>query len=200
MPFDPGFNQCYLVGVIAKAPEYVYMYHGFRTYEGVINVVRLSGEIDRLPFVVKEEIALRMRAGDRVELIGTVQHRDRHMFPNVENRLVVNVGECNKVPVSKSAENVVVLSGNICRTPVLRETPRGRIICEITLAVPKGYGPQEYIFCIAWNALALSLSEQAIGAPIQISGRFQSRAYQKCLPDGSTQNRTALEISISSVS
>lgn len=93
--------------------------------------------------------------------------------------------------------NSVFLNGFICKKPIYRTTPFGREISDILLAVNRAYNKSDYIPCIAWGRNARFASHLEIGDNIRIWGRIQSRQYQKKLPDGTVDERTAYEVSIS---
>ena len=93
--------------------------------------------------------------------------------------------------------NTVFLSGALCKPPSFRTTPFGREIADLMLAVNRSYGKSDYIPCIAWGRTARFASGLSVGDHVQLQGRFQSRVYQKQLPDGTVQERTAYEVSVS---
>lgn len=100
-------------------------------------------------------------------------------------------------PDEVKASNSIYLNGFICKAPVYRTTPFGREIADILLAVNRAYNKSDYIPCIAWGRNARYASNFEIGDNIKVWGRIQSRNYQKKLPDGSVEERTAYEVSIS---
>ena len=65
------------------------------------------------------------------------------------------------------------------------------------LAVNRAYNKSDYIPAIAWGRNAKYAGEFAVGDKVAVSGRIQSRTYQKVLPDGSTEERVAYEVSVS---
>ena len=92
--------------------------------------------------------------------------------------------------------NTIVLSGSLCKPPIFRRTPLGRSICDLMLAIPRRYGRADYLPVIAWGQLAVSASEKMVGEHLALEGRVQSRTYQKVLPDGTVDLRTAYEVSM----
>ena len=71
------------------------------------------------------------------------------------------------------------------------------IVRDFFSAVNRSYGKSDYIPCIAWGRTARFASGLNVGDHVQLQGRFQSRVYQKQLPDGTVQERTAYEVSVS---
>ena len=90
--------------------------------------------------------------------------------------------------------NDVVLEGYICKEPVFRRTPLGRDICDMMLAVPRGFHRADYLPCILWGRTAQELAECRVRDQVQIVGRLQSRVYTK-VTDAGTEERTAYEVS-----
>ena len=93
--------------------------------------------------------------------------------------------------------NTIVLSGYICKPPVYRTTPFNREIADILLAVNRSYNKSDYIPCIAWGRNARFAKNLAVGEKIALSGRIQSREYQKRFSDDDIKILTAYEVSIS---
>lgn len=97
------------------------------------------------------------------------------------------------------APNRIELEGYVCKPPVYRTTPFGREICDMLLAVNRAYNKSDYIPAIVWGRNAKYAGEFAVGDRVAVTGRIQSRTYQKTLPDGSTEERVAYEVSVSQI-
>ena len=93
-------------------------------------------------------------------------------------------------------ENLVLLTGTLCKAPVLRRTPLGRDICDLMVAVNRHYGRSDYLPCLVWGARAHAAARWRVGTVVSLTGRLQSRDYQKLLADGAAEDRTAFEISV----
>ena len=195
---EPGINDVYLVGAVERKPEFVYSEHGHKIYEGMLAVPRRSGEIDHVPIVGTDDMMDGLNVGRQVSVLGRIRHRDRHAYPLSVYRTVVFVEDVCFTP-NLPPMNAVKLSGHICRPPYFRTTPRGRDLCELTMAVPRGNGPQDYVLCIAWNESAHVARDMHVGRAVEVSGRFQSREYTKRLPDGSSETRMTHEVSLDSI-
>ena len=91
--------------------------------------------------------------------------------------------------------NQILLSGSLCKPPILRRTPLGRSICDLMLAVPRRYGRADYLPVIAWGQLAARASGLQVGDRITLEGRVQSRTYHKVTETG-TEERVAYEVSM----
>ena len=93
--------------------------------------------------------------------------------------------------------NSILLSGYICKPPIYRTTPFNREIADLLVAVNRAYNKSDYIPCIAWGRNARFVKNLAVGDKIAISGRIQSREYQKKLTDTEMKVMTAYEVSVS---
>ena len=89
--------------------------------------------------------------------------------------------------------NRVTLTGALCKAPIYRSTPFGREICDMMLAVNRAFGKSDYIPCIAWGRNAQYAARFGVGDRISLTGRLQSREYQKLLESGEYMTRNAYE-------
>ena len=102
----------------------------------------------------------------------------------------------NLTTTQEPMQNEAVLTGTVCKPPVYRQTPLGRQITDLCLAVPRLYRRTDYIPCILWGRTALAAAEYPIGTELTLTGRLQSRTYLKNLGETS-ETRTAYELSVS---
>ena len=65
------------------------------------------------------------------------------------------------------------------------------------MAVNRYYNKSDYIPAIAWGRNARFVKNLAVGDKIALSGRIQSREYQKKQADESLITMTAYEVSVS---
>ena len=107
--------------------------------------------------------------------------------------------EENEITKKDVITNEVVLVGYICKKPIYRQTPFGREIADILLAVNRAYNKSDYIPCIAWGRNARFCQNLEVGAQIKLVGRVQSRTYEKKHEDGSVETRVAYEVSVGSL-
>ena len=100
--------------------------------------------------------------------------------------------------IEETNSNSIYLDGFICKPPVFRETPFGRQITDLLIAVNRDYNKSDYIPCIAWGRSALYLSDCKVGDRLQLEGRIQSREYFKRNSADSEEGeyRVAYEVSI----
>jgi len=95
--------------------------------------------------------------------------------------------------------NEIDIVGYVCKEPVYRTTPFNREICDVLIAVNRGYNKSDYIPCIAWGRNARFVKNFTVGDKVAVSGRIQSRTYQKKLESGEILMKTAYEVSLSKV-
>lgn len=165
-----------------------------------LQVERLSGVADILPITLPARICPRLPvSGERIRIFG--QLRSYNKNSDGTNRLVITVFARALEPMEPDSlpENSVQLTGFICKPVVYRTTPFLREIGDMLLAVNRSYNKSDYLPCIAWGRNALYARDLPVGGRIRIEGRLQSRSYEKCLPDGSVVERTAYEVSCSTV-
>lgn len=188
-------NYVELWGAAADEPQLSHENHGRRFFKFPLRVERLSGLSD-FPIILASEAQLEefpVHTGDALRVTGSL--RSFNNKSGRGNRLLLSVLAQTLTDGTNEHFNRILLSGTLCKTPVLRRTPLGRSICDIVLAVNRRYGRSDYLPCIAWGQLAALLAEKDVGAHIVLEGRVQSRNYNKTV-DGIVQQRTAYEVSI----
>ena len=187
-------NQIVLRGCLNGLPEYSHSNHGQNFFRFTLHVARLSGAIDQLPIVIREDIlcGFDLSSGSMIRIEGQI--RSHNTRSDGVRRLLIFVYAQSICADEGEPINEVTLTGPLCRTPVYRRTPLGRDICDIMLAVPRGYARADYLPCILWGRTAYEIARCDVGDNVNISGRLQSRVYTKQTESGSYE-RTAYEIS-----
>ena len=191
-------NKVYLRGSIVSEAVFSHEVYGEGFYELFVRVPRLSGQADILPVTISERI---IRSNDLKEgsiLCAEGQFRSYNKLEGGRSRLMLTVFVREPVdapPVRNP--NSIVLSGYICKPPVYRTTPFNREISDLLVAVNRAYNKSDYIPCIAWGRNARFVQDLAVGSRIMLSGRIQSREYQKRLSEDEVVTMTAYEVSVS---
>ncbi|MBP3648017.1 MAG: single-stranded DNA-binding protein [Clostridia bacterium] len=195
-------NSIHLRGQIMQNLEFGHELFGEQFYVTTLRVPRLSGAEDFLPITLSERLLIDepITAGSTLCLEG--QLRSYNKVIEGSGRLLITAFAQRLINCDEDTENPnrVQLTGALCKAPSYRTTPFGREIADLMLAVNRSYGKSDYIPCIAWGRTARYASNLKIGDKVQLVGRFQSRAYQKQMPDGTTLNKVAYEVSISRLS
>lgn len=196
MRTDWNENRARLVGQAMGEPEYSHTNHGEDFFRLPLRSHRLSGAADQVNVLLSRTQlgAQSVHAGDRLAVEGEV--RSFNNRTGVGSRLVITLFARQVTPAGQEADdNRLTLAGVLCKTPNYRQTPLGREICDLMLAVNRRYGRADYLPCIAWGALAQRSARLGVGDGIRLEGRLQSRAYTKVTEAGQVR-RVAFEVSI----
>ena len=197
-------NHIVLVGKITTEKNFSHEIYGERFYVFNIEIPRLSGSSDVLPITVSERLLKsESLVGKKVLVDG--QFRSYNGTENAKSKLILTVfakdvtflDENGEEEVGKLPSNDVILNGYICKKPIYRQTPFGREIADILLAVNRSYNKSDYIPCIAWGRNARFCQDLEVGKQVRIVGRVQSRTYEKKFEDGSVETKVAYEVSVS---
>ena len=149
-------NHLVLVGKVVSEKNYSHEIYGEKFYVFNLEVVRLSSTVDIIPITVSERLLtdLDLEIGKKVKVEG--QFRSYNNYENERNRLILTVFAKEIKEISdqdaeaEEVTNEVVLVGYICKKPIYRQTPFGREIADVLLAVNRAYNKSDYIPRIAW--------------------------------------------------
>ena len=205
-------NYLTLVGKVTGEKKFSHEIYGERFYVFNLEVERLSGNADIIPITVSERLATDEMLTAGKSLLVKGQFRSYNSYDNEKNRLILTVFAKDVVELEESEKeeenemtkkdmvtNEVVLVGFICKKPIYRQTPFGREIADILLAVNRAYNKSDYIPTIAWGRNARFCQNLEVGTKVKIVGRVQSRTYEKKYEDGTSETRVAYEVSIGSL-
>ena len=221
-------NYLTLVGKVASDKKFSHEIYGERFYSFDLCIPRLSGSADIIPVTASERLFTDEMLQDGTKLLIKGQFRSYNSYENERNKLILtvfakdieelkedeeeveteNVEETENVDSEEARKetfkkdyitNEVVLIGYICKKPVYRQTPFGREIADLLLAVNRAYNKSDYIPSIAWGRNARFCQNLEVGTEVKIVGRVQSRNYEKKLEDGSIIKKVAYEVSIGSL-
>ena len=219
-------NYLTLVGKVASEKKFSHEIYGERFYSFDLMIPRLSGSADIIPVTASERLFTDEMLQDGTKLLIKGQFRSYNSYENEKNKLILTVfakdieklddeKEENEETVNENDEtseesrkeafrkdyitNEVVLIGYICKKPIYRQTPFGREIADILLAVNRAYNKSDYIPSIAWGRNARFCQNLEVGTEVKIVGRVQSRNYEKKLEDGTVLKKVAYEVSIGSL-
>ena len=192
-------NQCnkmvaagHLEGPLVLSHEVM----GERFYSGMFHVKRLSGTMDRIPITVPGKLMdnADWPQGQLMQLTGQVRSYNK-VIDGAGRLMITQFIQRTSTDVANDTENRVELVGAICKPPIYRSTPFGREICDLMMAVNRAFGKSDYIPCIAWGRNAQYAARFQVGDRLRVSGRLQSREYQKLLESGEYMQRNAFEVS-----
>lgn len=188
-------NKATLAGKIIDI-GFSHKFKGEKFYKAILEVVRNSGNTDKLPCIIPDVLSKGLEVGDFTTFFGEIRtrnyygddekkHLDVHMFVQDVTEFTVYL-------------NTVELEGFICKEPIYRETPLSRQICDVLVAVNRRHGKSDYIPSISWGRDSLRVAGMQVGEKISLHGRFQSREYEKRVND-EYQTKTAYELSVAKV-
>lgn len=202
-------NHIILVGKVTSEKKFSHEIYGEKFYIFNLEVPRLSGNADIIPITISERLMINgdLPVGTKMTVEG--QFRSYNSYGEGKNRLVLTVFAKNielledqekEVEARKDfVSNEVTLIGYICKKPIYRQTPFGREIADILLAVNRAYSKSDYIPCIAWGRTARFCENMEVGTEVKVVGRVQSRGYEKKYEDGTVESKVAYEVSVGSL-
>ena len=194
-------NNVCVVGKLASGFKLDHEVYGEGFYSAYIEVKRLSKEKDILPVMVSERLLdmskdyYEKRAAIKGQFRSFNQYGDSGKRKLVLNIFALEI-EVLDDSDEREDENQIFLDGYICKPPVYRETPFGREISDLLIAVNRSYGKSDYIPCIAWGRNARYASRFEAGTRVKVWGRIQSREYTKKFDEAECEKRVAYETSI----
>lgn len=213
-------NYLTLVGKVTSEKRFSHEIYGERFYSFDLSIPRLSESEDIIPITVSERLINEEMMEIGTKLLVKGQFRSYNSYENEKNRLIltvfakdikkveedsnvynedVNEGSVNEFAKKDMITNEVLLIGYICKKPIYRQTPFGREIADLLLAVNRAYNKSDYIPSIAWGRTARFCQNLEVGTEVKIVGRIQSRDYEKKLENGEVVKKVAYEVSIGSL-
>ena len=198
-------NHLVLVGKVVSEKTYSHEIYGEKFYLFNLEVIRLSSTTDIIPITISERLLtdIDLTIGKGLEIEG--QFRSYNNYENERNRLVLTVfaKEVKEVEIDEEDKEVVTNEVELVekkkKKPIYRQTPFGREIADILLAVNRAYNKSDYIPCIAWGRNARFCQNMEVGTEVKLVGRVQSRTYEKKHEDGTVETRVAYEVSVASM-
>lgn len=196
-------NKVVITGFINAGFELNHVVFGKEFYKSHIVSYRESGTEDVIPVILQDR-KMEQKPEDYINKYVRVEGEFRsHNFRDNQDRkkfLYVFAREIKIIERDyKSDTNEIFLDGYLCKEPVYRKTPFGREIADVIFAVNRFNKKTDYIPCIFWGRNARMISSAKVGTRLEVTGRMQSRNYVKKNPDGTSKNKTAYEVSVSSL-
>lgn len=192
-------NKVMLAGKIVAPLKFQMEHKGEAFYRTILQVNRQSGQCDLIPLRLSERLLDDTKNYEGQLVCVTGQFRSYNNHEQIKTRLLLHafVKELNLLNSVEEAGsmNEILLHGFLCKPPVYRKTPLGREITDVLLAVNREYGRTDYIPCIVWGRNARFVSRLKVGNQVQVTGRIQSRVYEK-IKGNETVKKRAYEVSI----
>jgi len=196
-------NSLRLIGTVATDAVYSHICAGEQFYHFTIAVSRQSGTFDNIPVLLGTCcMGYFMPHSNQMISVEAIIFTTFKNTDGADHLMIYALAErIALVENNYGVRNVnwVMLSGAICKRPVIRTTPFGRVITDMMLAVNRMPGVSYYIPCIAWGRNAHVAAILRLGDHVTVEGRVQSRQYQKKLPDGNVLDKVTYEVSITHI-
>lgn len=191
-------NRVYLQGEVVTEKKFSHEIYGEGFFEMDFKVHRLSGQSDILPITISERLIdkRKIEIGSQLNVLGQFRSYNKIVDNKSKLMLTVFVRELLDEQTARNPNNIV-LSGYICKPPIYRTTPFNREICDVLIAVNRAYNKSDYIPCIAWGRNARFVKNLEVGERVALSGRIQSREYQKRISEDDVRQLVAYEVSVS---
>ena len=181
-------NVAIVSGEVVSKPTFAHDFKGEKFYELTVRSERKTKDVfDDVIVNVSERMCdvSKVDVGSYISVSGRFSSRNEYdesigrshlrlfLFANV------SVEVFDERPESFELDkNSIVVDGYICKETVFRETPKGRKICDVLLAVNRKFGKTDYIPCILWGRNAFYGETLEVGTKLHLEGRIQSRSYR----------------------
>ena len=198
--FRNCINDATCVGTLSSNFSYDHEAYGKKYYKATLDMARTSGTVDRIWVVVPENeidpcvnyYGIRVMVRGSFSSHGYFDEIGKHHMKLFLKSYDIKYG------VEEDDFNEIVLSGYLCKNPIYRVTD-SREIADILVACNRRFSVS-YIPCILWGYNARDVSRYfGKGQMIRVSGRIQSRWYQKKLDNGDIEEKVAYEVSVNRI-
>lgn len=195
-------NRIELSGKFARLDQTFTNAFGQTYAEIMIESVRKSEIVDFVPVIIPIWEIENWEIGDFIQIEGEIRSLNyvdedgkSHLKIYVHALRTHDLSAANEMP--QEMNNVSITMAYLVKPPVYRETPFGREISDVFVAVHRaGRRRSDYLPCIVWGRNASFAKNLEVGDCIQLEqGRFQSRKYTKTEPNGEEMEKTTFEIS-----
>jgi primosomal replication protein N len=196
-------NKLEISGKVSSAPAFYHESYGEKFYTFTIESPRLSESVDEVPVMISEKILGGIKVGDCVTVSGQLRtynryednHRKLLIFAFARDIKVITEEEFKAI----ENPNWIEITGFICKEPVYRTTPLGREIADLLIAVNRAYKKSDYVPVISWGRNAKYASLFDIGTKVKVTGRIQSRNYEKKIDETNKVSKVAYEVSVTNI-
>lgn len=192
-------NMAKITGTVITDPQYDHETAGAVFYRTILATNRKSGYTDKIPVIFRKGMVdeNKIYYGANISVEGSFC--SVNMPAGEKRKLILFLFAEQISDDAQEDDNYIFLHGFICRQPVYRETPSGRQITDLLVAVNRPGGKSDYIPCICWAGNARYAKNLAVGSRIELTGRIQSREYVKKLDEEQQETKVAYEVSASRI-
>lgn len=188
-------NSAIIAGCVIDTPIYEFSIGDKSYYYMTISARRLSGTEDLVPCYIEDSKVAYIRRFDYVEVIGHI--RTKHVADSTgvnHTKVYIEVHEVNPYTCDKNRVDFIAHKFDDVE---IRATPRGYRVCDTRVInnLPNRIG--NLIPILLWGKNTDRFADVPLNSVVGITGRFQSREYDKLYEDGTEEKKTAYEISVS---
>lgn len=188
-------NSVIIAGCVVDTPIYEFSVGNKSYYRVIISARRLSGVEDLVPCYIEDSKVAYIRRFDYVEVTGYI--RTKHVMDSMgknHTKVYIEVHEVNPYICDKNKVDFIAYK---FADVEIRATPRGYRVCDTRVInnLPNRIG--NLIPILLWSNNAELFARVPLNSIVGITGRFQSREYNKFYEDGTEEKKTAYEISVS---
>lgn len=186
-------NVAILNGTVTREFVFCYTKGKENFYRAFLSVQRLSGTYDTIPILASDNIVSmgKFWGGKRVCVIGSVR-----AYSTYDKKTKVFVEADRIVEIEEQDKNEVRVEGHVTKPPKLRETLKGSKVSDVIIGVNYLYRKTDFIPCILWGKNAVEAEKLEVGTKVKLSGRLQSRKYNKKISEQMEEERTVYEVSV----
>lgn len=168
-------NYVWIRGEVIESVEFSHEIAGKKYWRTKISCERRSGRKDILPVILRKKADISV--GDFVEVKGVFRSTfNRKAEPGWKRHILAySIVLADK----EDPGNFVKLEGTVTKEPVLRTTPNGHEITDLSITTGKNIN-----YCVCWEKVAHAAKNLTAGEKVCIKGFIQSRNYRKRKDDG----------------
>lgn len=191
--FTSSNNNIHICGEITEDLKFNYESYGEKFYTSSIKVQRTSGSYDEIPLCISERFITEDKYNGKIAVIEGQVRTHRLKDASGESHVAVSIFvKSMYLVLTNTNENKARFNGYICKVNKPRNTPKGKTISDVILAVNREFNKSDYIPCICWGSVATKAYDAGVGANLDLVGRLQSRSIKD-------NTRTVYEISVANL-
>lgn len=187
-------NSAIIAGCVIDTPIYEFSIGDKSYYHMTISARRLSGVEDLVPCYIEDSKVAYISKFDYVEVTGYI--RTKHVMDSAgKNHTKVYI-EVHEVSPYTCDKNRVDFIAHKYADIEVRLTPRGYRVSDTRVInnLPNRIG--NLIPILLWGKNTDRFADVLLNSVVGITGRFQSREYDKFYEDGTEEKKTAYEVSV----
>lgn len=187
-------NSAIIAGCVIDTPIYEFSIGDKSYYHMTISARRLSGVEDLVPCYIEDNKVAYISKFDYVEVTGYI--RTKHVMDSAgknHTKVYIEVHEVNPYTCDKNRVDFIAHKYSDIE---VRLTPRGYRVCDTRVInnLPNRIG--NLIPILLWGKNTDRFADVLLNSVVGITGRFQSREYDKFYEDGTEEKKTAYEVSV----